>query len=332
LKGEHEGASTRHIAIDNLGRVIVGFSLKGEPKLLSQGVAGNLFRVLTINQVKPIVERTFNFPTRSLKRVGVNLSSDDNLLVTANDKVQLIDENGGVKSEFDIPASGNNILNILWERESPTRKTMLIQPDMGTYYFLNSSSLSLIVQCKPIDARDHPEAFSDLQQMRVIDISYAPPSHALLSGPLCGAWSQSWNLGDRLFTPIMLDNSTILEVGNRTDSNTTIWVQKINGQIIWSDTLPDHYYHEWVPETMSIARDGSRFTVVVLEKRGGSTLFDISPKLASASIYIYDAKTGKVVGKISIKDRGIFNREYSLSPKGDKLAILCDGIIEVWKL
>jgi WD40 repeat protein len=345
--GEREIAATRHLDFDSAGKLYVGFAVEGKNKLLKPGEANNIFRVLTIDQESGEVKQTLDFATQSKERVGVNVSASDALLITANDKVQIVSKDGSSRMVFDIPVpAGNHILVI---RESASRKTLLLSiNDLNTHYFLQSDTLSLITKCytppPPLPTRDHPGVnfsnkhepgtFSDNIQIRLAHTTQLGPPYELVKGPLCGEAEDLWSLGTNVIEPILLDDSTVLELGtSKLDVNTSVFdVRKTNGELVWAEELPKHFLADTLTLGPARTADGSRFAVEIVELRGGSQEFDISPKTVSMGVWIYDARTGKQVGSIKYPKLGPY--EFALSPDGSRVAILSvdGGIVEVWKL
>jgi hypothetical protein len=327
---EGDVALTSHIGMDTVGLVYVGFAIEGEPTLLKKGEVKNTFRVLTINPEKQTVERTLDFPTASVHRVGVNLSSNDSLIVTADEKVQLLDEAGSPKSIFSIPqvpteSSGPRLLEI---QQSPSGGILLIRKDIGYNYFLRTDNLSTAAECKIPYSRgkDSAYTFSDSSKFRMYD----SPAWELVGGNLCEE-SITLEKLSYYFVPIVLDRATMLEIRPEleTTENSTISVKKMVGGERWHETLPKHYIFSSNPVTVS--RDGNRFAIIVMEVRGGSRFFDVGWKVVSESIVVYDAQTGKHIGSLKMPNYpGKF--EFSLSPHGDKLAMMKGGVVEVWKL
>jgi len=333
-EGEGDVALTSHLGIDAAGLVYVGFSIEGEPTLLKNGEVKNKFRVLTINPEKQTVERTLDFPTASVHRVGLNLSANDSLVVTADEKVQLLDEAGSPKSIFSIPqVPTKHHYRILDIKQSPSGRILLISTDTDRTdsdynYFLRTDNLSTVTECNITYGRnkDRADTFSDSLKFR----DYNPPDWELVGGNLCEA-SRNLVHYDSFFVPYVVDNSTLLiiEPEVTTTKSSTITILKMNRGEVWHETLPKHFIFPY--SSVAISRDGSRFAMSVLEVRGGSRFFDVSWKVVSESIVVYDAQTGKHIGSLKMPNYPV-KFELSLSPHGDKLVMLKGGVVEIWVL
>jgi hypothetical protein len=329
-------AGTWHVGFDRTGKVYVGCAIQGEAKLLKPGEGNNIFRVLIIDAESGKVTRKLDFPTQSKERTGINISANNSLLVIANDKVQLLGEDGSARETFDIPIDGEK--QYLVTDESVSGKTFLVlaRGASGNFpYFFRADTLSLVAHCEiPVSryGRDYPATIADNVQMKEFQNSYVKggplPWDRLVIGPFCGHASDLWAV-DPGVEPFLLDDSTVLEMGRskRYDYTSVFEVRKIDGASLWSQELPKHFLVEGGPVS-----NGSRFAIEIGELHGGHRALDIGAKVVSSGIWIYDAMTGKRVGSIQVPPNSRF--EYALSPGGDKVGILSlnDGTLEVWKL
>jgi hypothetical protein len=332
------GVRTDHIGFDRTRNVYAGCAIQGDAKLLKPGEANNTFRVLKIDAESGQVIRKVDFPTQSKERTGINISANDSLLVTANDKVQLLGDDGSVKAAFDIPIDEKNEF-LIGVRESPSGKTLLVMIDGASGYspyFFHTDTLSLVTQCQIHVGRygqDYPSTFADNVQMAHYQNNSVPggpfPRDRLVIGPLCGQTEDLWDVSPDVW-PVLLDDSTVLEEGkSKEDTFYTSFYEarKVTGETLWSEDFPKHF----LAGVTGIAADGRRFAVRVEQLRGGHPSLDIGAKTVGAWIWIFDAKTGKRLGSIPISTNG--NLRYALGPNGDRVAVLsADGsTLEVWK-
>jgi hypothetical protein len=276
----------------------------------------------------------------SKERVGVNISANDSLLVTAGDKIQLIDNDGLPKDTFEIPMPiGDNLSHNLSVDESAIAKTLLVRIDLHSLYFLRADSLSLIAHCHIPENRypqDYPATIADNIQMSSFENTYVKggplPQDRLFVGPFCAETKDLWGVEPGV-EPFLLDNSTVLEVGESDkDRYTSVFeVRKIGGEVLWVKELSEHFHAAW-PVRVRTTRDGSRFAVEIDELRGGNRALDIGAKTASIWVQVYDSRNGKQIAAIKVPKEGL--KEYALSANGDKVATLsADGsTLEVWKL
>jgi hypothetical protein len=329
--------NTTHLAFDDSGRLYVGLSVQGEAKLVHPGEPNNIFRVLVLDSQTGKDESSHDYPTESTERVGLDLTAQGKLLVTANDKLQLIGDDGAPKSTFDIPMpTKDNLIHEISVLESPSGKTLLLRIDWPTSYFLATDSLSLIAHCEgrpESHFRDVPEAFSDKIQLHFDSSTIG--SNRLWIGPLCGSPTVLWNYGMKIFEPVLLDDSTALEMGTPLeDGNASMFeVRKVSGEILWDDELPKHFLTALVlGGAVRVSKGGFYFAEEDFEYRGGRRVLDIDSKIKSMWIRVYDSQTGKQLGSVPLAKPGI--REFALSPDGRQVATLSldGGTLEVWQI
>ena len=324
---EMEYTQTRHIGFDDAGKVYVGFALKGGPKILKPGETNNLFRVLTVDPNKGAVTRELDFETQSRYRTGVDISANGSLIVTANDRVQFIGEDGRPKAVFGLPAPDLHTLG--WGLfESASGKTLLASTtgSQGGFFFLNSETLSLESKCNQTSSQEYvPKTFTDLFKMNDVELGNSL-QFELMRGPLCGKAETFWSVSGVYFEPILLDDSTLLEIHHRSP---IIQVQRLSGQVLWTETWPKHFVPD-LDNGVSKTRDGSRFAIIFTEERGGLPALDISSRPVTSSIRVYDSLTGKLVSAVRGGKSGV--NEFVLSPAGDMLAIQLGHTVEFWKL
>jgi hypothetical protein len=328
-------AGMRHVDFDREATVYVGCTIQGDARLLKPGGANNIFRVLKVDAESGKVVGRLDFPTQSKARTSINISANNSLLVTANDKVQLLGEDDAAKATFDIPINGDKQnLNI---DESASRKTLLVSVDGASGYFpyfFRADNLSLVARCKiPIGdyGRDYPATIADDVQIKEFENGFVKggplPWNRLVGGSLCEHSRDLWAVEPGV-TPFLLDDETVLEMGTSRDNYTSIFeVRKVNGETLWKQELPKHFLAEGWPVS-----NGNRFAVEVNKLQGGHPALDIAAKTVSSWIRIYDTSTGKRVGSVEISRNG--RVEYALSPKGDRVAIFSpgSGTLEVWEL
>jgi len=337
---EADLSTTQHVAIDSAGNAYVGFSTQGTAKLSLPAESNNIFHVIEFASNSGTVAQKVEVATRSKTRVGVNISLSDGLLVTANDKIQLIDKTGSTKAAFDIPIRPSDYRHIIRIQQSASGKTLLLTVALGSYYYLNSDTLSPIAYCNipSNQPRNEPGTFSDSSQMKIYQEEYRPgainlPLH-LVTGPFCGEPKNLWEVDGSIDRAYLMDNRTVLETATLINDFRTsaLEVRNINGELVWNEILPIHFHINTFPTPVSFSRDGSRFAVEVTELRGGSERFDISARTVSKAVWIYDAKTGRRIGSINVPKQGL--SELVMSPSGDKLVTLSHdgGTLKVWKL
>jgi hypothetical protein len=113
-------------------------------------------------------------------------------------------------------------------------------------------------------------------------------------------------------------------------------VPNTGGSVLLKVTLAEN---EWLGRAIYPAADGKRFAIAVWEHKGGSEFFDISYHSVLKRIEVYDIPRRQRVysldakkQKLRAKDEFGFAFGVALSPDGSLLAVLVDGVVEVYKL
>lgn len=122
-------------------------------------------------------------------------------------------------------------------------------------------------------------------------------------------------------------------------SNEAIALWEPHGLSVVSSTLGDLLLKasfredEWLGRRWPSSADGKRFAVTVWAHKGGSAFFDISYHNVLKRIVIYDLGSRQAVYTLDAKQHKI--RDVSgvvLSPDGSLMAILTDGVVQVYQL
>jgi hypothetical protein len=319
---EYEGTYSQHMAFDSHGVLYASFAIQGATNLALPGQGNNIYRILAIDPMEDAVIRILDFPTQSKHRVALNISATDQLLISANDEIKLVDRDGFIRNNRKFPLTKR--LTRAWQiAQSPSGKILMASEDSQTSFtFLSTSDLSVVAQCAPLPDTERPFTYTDTFE---VNPGGGSPFRSLYSGPLCGRTERIENLGSIPVTPILLADGQLLEF--RRDS---LILRRKDGHVAWSIMLPDHHVLYPLENKISLARNSSRFAVLALETKGGNASFDITPKIMSMAIEIYDVQTGTIAKTVPLK-KGRCD-EFVLSQDGGKLAIQYDSTVEVWNL
>ena len=85
--------------------------------------------------------------------------------------------------------------------------------------------------------------------------------------------------------------------------------------------------------TLSPSANGNRFAVQQFVNKGGSALLDISSHGVFHRIVVFDVPTSQWIYNLEAKSQSITTfPNFALSPDGSKLAVLADGVVEVYQL
>ncbi len=105
---------------------------------------------------------------------------------------------------------------------------------------------------------------------------------------------------------------------------------KTGGDALLKTTLRDD---EWLGRSLYPSSDGRRFAVTVWSHKGGSALLDIDYHSVLKRIEIYDVPNPHPVYALDAKQQRIKDVSgVALSPDGSLMAILTDGVVELYRV
>lgn len=90
---------------------------------------------------------------------------------------------------------------------------------------------------------------------------------------------------------------------------------------------------DWLGRRLAPSADGKRFAVAVGAHKGGSALLDINYHVVLKRIMVFDIPSRRWIYTLNAKKQK--NRTISglaVSPDGSLMAIMCDGIVEVYRV
>jgi hypothetical protein len=106
--------------------------------------------------------------------------------------------------------------------------------------------------------------------------------------------------------------------------------------VVGRDSVPiltESFRDEWLGHPIFPSVDGKRFAVALLAYKGGSEILDIDPHVVLKRIVVYDVQNRQAVYTFDAKIQKIKDvAGVALSPDGSQLAILSDGVLEVFRL
>jgi len=319
---EFEGAETTHLAVDSRGVVYVGFSAEKSSGLLQKGVGTGVYRVLGITTEGKIV-RHLDYPMQSPYRVGINLNASDELLVTSNDAIRLVDSEGNIKNSFALTSYEHDTVAAWGVGSSSSGKTLLSSPDgFSEFTFLSAENLSTIAHCSGNREENIPRSFNDATEVATSNGA----EHYIYHAELCGK-TQLYHYSDGTYiVPILLTNGSTLELGE-----SMLRLRTVSGDLLWRSNLPEHHrpVFNFQNEAAALTRSNNRFAVVMAEWSAGIAALDVSQKLKSETIQVYDTLSGKLIATLPLKELGC---TFALNQDGTEVAILCGSSLEIWKL
>jgi hypothetical protein len=107
-------------------------------------------------------------------------------------------------------------------------------------------------------------------------------------------------------------------------------VPSTGGDAFLKATFPDD---EWLGRPLHPSADGKRFAVTVWAHKGGNAFLDIDSHSVLKRILVYDIPSRQPLYSFDAKSQKVKNVSgIALSPDGSLMAILTEGVVEVYRL
>jgi hypothetical protein len=274
-------------------------------------------------------------PTTGGSPIAVLFSNKDNMLVVANDKLHVIDQNGfKERAAFSLLRPTDQArYQVL---QSPQRKVLVAITDGVTradssYTWLDPESLQVLQSCSyPPVPGHHVRLRSFADDGRFIEVEHGPGNmgHWISEGRYCSAKLSVPPEHVQPAAAILLDSETAYFRDNLLNDNPpSIVVYDRTGTLLHS--VPGHE-----KETMSassgvaISEDGRRAAVLLDITSGGVGWLDISNHVAARRVDIYDATTWTRIAQIKLSSKG--EAALAFSSDGKTLAIQTDDLVQFY--
>lgn len=339
------------VAVDGRGHVYVGLPIWASgaaPMSAARGV-GDKLRVLVLNaRVKGAVERTMDFPTRSLDRLDLRLAADGTLLLVADDKLMRVGADGRPTLELALPNAEKEYEP--WYLESSTTgRTVRVRFNSKTSMLVDTQTLTVLKRCQESDdMNDTGGMTDDLELASQVETTQPDLTYGLEREVFCEKRERLRQFGDIAFWPSVLDDERFLAIGTE-----TIALRKLSGETLWTSRAPAGR----MLDGDRLSRDGSRVAARLLRGvlyhepvnwDGNGTPTNVfklvqfsRPRTRTVevedSIAVWEVATGRLVGHAPVQSEpggGYFkqNSSFALSPDGRLLAVLQDGLVILWRM
>lgn len=335
---ETDTVERRSIAIDHLGRVLVGFVVRERSGLVTReqpAFALHLVRFSTNGKA----DLSLSLPTNGWRNNSVYLSNSDQIIVRANDSLQLL------QPDPDQTSTGNPIWKIIVPcaancrvTQSPSRRTLLLYDIDPPVTLIDTSLLPTVKRCANPRYTTHliTDNFAYFTVvMPALDVfTYRWPlcdyEHRVeMPFPIRGRFTvlndQSFIAGADAFVKNALTKPA-------KEAHRSLVVISSDGHVKFRQGMGKHESWDdfWVPIRSS--ERGDRIAVDILTTRGGNQTLDISGHLMAHRIAVYDIERGKEIASIPVNLKYRYRFEFDLSPDGHSLAILEDDAVRIINL
>jgi len=204
------------VAVDGHGRVYVGLPIWASgaaPKSAVRG-AGDKLRVLVLNAgiIKGAVERTMDFPTRSLDRLDLRLAADGALLLVADDKLMRLGADGRPTAELALPNQQKEY-EPWYLQSSTTGRTVRIRFNYKTSMLVDTQNLTVLKRCQESDdMNDTGGMTDDLELASQVQTTAPKVTYGLEREVFCEKRERLRQFGDITFSPSVVDDQRFLAI------------------------------------------------------------------------------------------------------------------------
>jgi hypothetical protein len=310
------------LAFDHKGRVILGFPTVAGSGLVTRERPALDFHVLRLDNTGRD-DLSQLVPTNNWRLHNIFVTSSDQIVVRANDKLQLLvsssHEDSGVRGDWKVVSDCGRGCDIF---QSASRRTLLALPDWrdrSKVVVLRSDSRSPI-QC-------------NMQRLAVQSISdnfafyLGKPWHLIETKGLF-RWSLcSLDKGGTVVESELRGRVTALSEGalvvNASDYFAVIdaeahtrFARKLQKrEVTGIEVRPD--------ET------GNRFALAITKYKGAVAALDIGGHPGARRVVVYDSETGEEKASLNVDPITRYQFDFALSPDGHRVAVLVDNVLTV---
>jgi hypothetical protein len=309
------------ISIGQNGELVASFVTRDSFGLATRDLPPLSLHIVRLTKEGKVLSQGL-IPTPSWYENAIFFGSNGNYLVRAGDKVILLSPSLEQLAEKQIPVSRNGALVYWHVFPLPNRKSALLYGDL-----LPDQRASLLSwdDLKPItECNEGPYQSVESVSNRNLLVRYAGRglNRQIQIREICGAaqLSYSWR-GDPLGAVLTSDNTFLL-------AGTSPVIRFVAGdKVQWSDTFDKK--SDMVDRHVEVGADGHLLAIAVKTFAGGNRFLDVGRHLKSIKIVVYEAATGKRLLEIPVIPTPSSMFDFALSPQGNTLAIVSDGILSI---
>lgn len=314
---------TRSIAVDHQGRVVVGFVVREHSGLVTRDQPALYFHVMRFaNEGNP--ELSLSLPTNGWRTNSLYLSDSDQIIVRADDKLQLLQSD---------PVTGQHSWKELASCplrcqifQSPSRRILLlntwdVDPPIEV---IDASQLSNVQRCEKLLYPIH----SITDKFAYFSGENGAFEHFAYRWPIC-EWDRLFSMPSQLRDLVTVLNDQLF-ITDPTPAGklpaSELVVVSLNGTVEFRKAISKH---EQVLGRIQSSETGSRFAVDIPTMRGQNLKLDIAGHFAARRIAVYDIEKQSEIASIPAKAIYRYRFEFTLSPDGQRLAMLEDDSVRV---
>jgi hypothetical protein len=336
--GEWPGTPSQVVSFDHAGRVLVGFTTREGFGLATREHPKLALHILRFS-AEGKIEFNLALPTDNHSTDGFYLGAKDQIIVRANNSIQVQAEEGDIHSGVTTwrslaPCSMNCRIY-----QSPSHRTLIIRESYdglghSSRWPTNDSTYTVI------DTSSEPHVLRTCSQMAhwgekiTDDFAYWPKlegrDEVTLRFPICDVdhseqlpWK--WYGG---FFPFNNDEFLLLG-GEGKKSRGEIKLVRSDGTVKFRRETPKHETPQYEAGFWAISDEsGDRLAFIAETWHGGSRALDASGKRVARRIVIY-SDSGEQLSSVSVSPMSNRDLDFALSPNGHRLGILESGLLKV---
>lgn len=319
--------STHIISVGQDGQIVTGFVTRDRTGLATRKLPPLSLHVVRFKKNGEFSSQEI-IPTPSWNENAILSGAAGSLLIRTGSKLSLFSSSMQRLGEKQLPPTPNSVL-INWQIFAlPNRQSFLLYNFHGpdtTIELLNWTDLQPIRKCA---YSPHDQVLS--VSNRNILSSYPgarenPLNRRVGISEICGPFQFSYSWDGDPTSAVLADDSSIILAGGGSSVSFVVnakerWKHLFNKK---SDVVSDH---------VEVSADGQFLAIAVKQFKGGSRAFDVSSKLKSINVIVYQVRTGEKLLEVPVNPTPSWTFDFALSPQGDLLAIISDGLLEIVSL
>jgi hypothetical protein len=262
---------------------------------------------------------------------------DGRFLLCLDKKMQLFSSQFELSTERDLhgPEDCSRVRNLRASISSSEKKLFLFSLSEG----LGSQAVALDIDTLEIrstssgnltDISDHWQ-IGFCGEPRQVCVRQAGGVWEVLESPVASEKNSGFEHRSALF----VSDDTILIRNDR-----EMEVMKVDGSILFQRKLPQNRsYGRFVFGEAGLASGGERFAIMESRMRGiNSGFLDESKQPSDDQIVVYSVSERRAIFALKVKGDSVWppfvqhTNEFALSPDGNRLAAVSDGILKIYKL
>jgi|SRR5579863_6002018 len=319
--------SSQTISVGPSGEIVAGFVTRDRTELARRDIPPLSLHVLRFAKNGKFLAQGA-VPTPSWYENAVFEGSHDTLLIRAGTELYLFSLKMERLADKDLPPTPNSGM-IDWKiRPLSDRDAFLLynyRKADTSVALLRWSDLRPIKQC----AYDSNNQLLSVFKTNLLSFRHGgakdPLRRTAEVSEICGPsrFTYSWE-GDSTNAALVDDDTFILAGGSSSVSVV------VGDKVRWKDAFDRK--SDIVSSHVEVSADSQLLAIAVKRFAGGSRVLDVSRKLKTVRIIVYQAKSGKKVFESTVNPSPSDSFDFALSPDGGVLAIVSDGFVEIIQL